>query len=57
MNLKFLNKNTTRWKLQAGFNVAVIVKIAQTPKEISFTCAMKISTASQEGTQNAVFEN
>ncbi len=25
MNLKFLNKNTTRWKLQAGFNVAVIV--------------------------------
>tara|TARA_R100000231_G_scaffold123550_1_gene93767 strand:- start:50 stop:160 length:111 start_codon:yes stop_codon:yes gene_type:complete len=25
MNLKFLNKNTTRWNLQAGFNVAVIV--------------------------------
>jgi hypothetical protein len=25
MNLKFLNKNTARWKLQAGFNVVVIV--------------------------------
>lgn len=25
MNLKFLIKNTTRWKLQATFNVAVIV--------------------------------
>ena len=25
MNLKFLKKNSIRWKLQVGFNVAVIV--------------------------------
>jgi hypothetical protein len=28
MNLKFLNKNTARWKLQVGFNVVVIVVLA-----------------------------
>ena len=25
MNLKFLKKNSVRWKLQVGFNVVVIV--------------------------------